>query len=385
MNLFLTGATGFLGGELLVRLSKRKEIKKIFCLIRAKNNDDAYRRIDHIFNLHGDVYSKEMVFPIIADLSSPDFYNSLKSNSLLDEVTHILHSAANTSFSHIYNQQIDAVNIGGTEQILKWCSELKNLELFTYVGTATICGSNVKNRTVFEDESPNSDSTHFVRYTYSKMMGELLIQKYLPESKQLIVRPSIVMGDTHKWIPRSYVILWALQTVNILRLVPVNPLSKLDVISVDYATDAIVELLFAKRNYRVYHISAGEKSATTTIQVTSAINSYFPEKPSFQFIEKKFVNTIKRLAKTSIVEGSLNNYQEYLKYWSEYFDDPKKLRILFAGLDPYLEFIELGQIFDNSRLIQDTNLGHSTPAHEYVLNNLEYFESIDVFDGALNP
>ena len=28
MNLFLTGATGFLGGELLVTLSKRSDIKK---------------------------------------------------------------------------------------------------------------------------------------------------------------------------------------------------------------------------------------------------------------------------------------------------------------------------------------------------------------------
>jgi len=68
MNIFLTGATGLLGGELLVELSKLKEVSKIFCLVRAKNNAEAKNRIATIFNLRNDFFDKNKVIPCIGDL-----------------------------------------------------------------------------------------------------------------------------------------------------------------------------------------------------------------------------------------------------------------------------------------------------------------------------
>jgi hypothetical protein len=58
---------------------------------------------------------------------------------------------------------------------------------------------------------------------------------------------------------------------------------------------------------------------------------------------------------------------------------------LFAGLEPYIEFIELGQIFDNSRLLEDTDMGNSIPAHIYINNSIKFLDKIDVFEGALDP
>src|SRR5436190_20032578 len=43
-KVLVTGATGFLGGELLMELSKVRSIEKIVCLVRAANEDDANRR-----------------------------------------------------------------------------------------------------------------------------------------------------------------------------------------------------------------------------------------------------------------------------------------------------------------------------------------------------
>lgn len=44
-TILLTGATGFLGSHLLLQLMKATSVKKIYCLIRADNNDEANLRL----------------------------------------------------------------------------------------------------------------------------------------------------------------------------------------------------------------------------------------------------------------------------------------------------------------------------------------------------
>lgn len=45
LTILLTGATGFLGSHLLLQLMKATSVKKIYCLIRANNNDEANLRL----------------------------------------------------------------------------------------------------------------------------------------------------------------------------------------------------------------------------------------------------------------------------------------------------------------------------------------------------
>jgi len=293
MNLFLTGATGFLGGELLVTLSKRSDIKKIYCLVGAKSVDEANKRLIHVFDLHGDFYQPEKIIPIVGNLSDDDLTSTLNSHKELHSINLIVHSAANTSFSKNCDDLIKKVNINGLENILNWAKDLKHLNTFLYIGTATICGKDIKNKVIREKESPNSNAHHLVTYTYTKMIGEMMLSKYLPKEKVLVVRPSIIMGDSKNKIPRSSVILWTLAAFNYLRLIPVNPLSKIDIIPVDYAAEAISDLLLVKRNYDVYHISAGVDSSTNSELCTKKIESYFPEKPVHQFVNRKLANNMR--------------------------------------------------------------------------------------------
>lgn len=221
------------------------------------------------------------------------------------------------------------------------------------------------------------------------MIGETLLPQYLPEDKILVLRPSIVMGDSRPWIPRSPVILWALATVNLLRLIPLRAHAQLDIIPVDYAINAIIELVFStKRRYSVYHISAGTQSFTTPTKLTGTIESAFPEKPAFKFIDPELLGQMKKYAKDKemLKPGmELYNHPQYLSYWKSVLGENGKMRIIFAGLEPYLRFINLGQIFDNQRLLEDTTIGVSPPAHEYVKQSIKYLEKIDIFEGALDP
>ena len=388
MQLFITGVTGFLGGELLVELAKKTEIDKIFCLVRAQSEEKAIVRLKRVFDLHGDFFDTQKIIPVIGDMTDSHLSEKLKSNKQLQNVDTILHSAANTSFSKIYDDLVVKVNIEGTKQILEWARSLTTLDLFTYVGTATICGSLVKGCVVTEDESPNPDSKHLVKYSYTKMKGEMLLKEYLPVEKILVVRPSIIMGDSRPWIPRSYVIMWALATLNELRLFPGNPNSDVDVIPIDYAAKSIIELVFnKKRKYHVYHISSGKDSSSTPGKVTNAVTNLFPDKPEFKFVPRTMLGDMKKWSKNVALineQNQLFQYNDYLDYWINNFGDNSKLRILFYALEPYIDFMELGQIFDNSRLLEDTTIGPSIPAHKYLEVTGKYIKSINIFEGAVD-
>jgi hypothetical protein len=213
-----------------------------------------------------------------------------------------------------------------------------------------------------------------------------LLQRELPKDKILIVRPSIIMGDSRNIVPRSPVILWALATINAMRLCMFNPNSKLDIISVDFAAEAIEKVLFAKRNFNVYHISAGVGASTTPLKVLSAIEPYFDDLPAYRFIPKESLQKFKLWSKGVPYDNKqLIEYVDYCDHFEKIFGKKENLRIVFSGLEPYIEFIELGHIFDNSRLLTDVSIAPPVPAHEYIKNSIEYIKNIDIMEGAFNP
>src|SRR3954470_22977339 len=100
-NIFITGATGFLGGELLVDLSKRTEVGKIYCLVRSGSKDKAVQRLKKVFDFHGDTFDPKRIIPVQGDLAQDDLTDVLSENESLADVHYVVHSAANTSFSPI--------------------------------------------------------------------------------------------------------------------------------------------------------------------------------------------------------------------------------------------------------------------------------------------
>lgn len=386
MNILITGATGFLGGEILVYCAKRPEVDKIYCLVRAKTGDDADKRIRKVFALHNDAFDPDKIIAVRGDLVDPNLAEVLKQHPGLSKVNVIIHAAANTSFSRIYDLLVEEINIKGLKKVLTWAQTLPHLQLFEYIGTATICGTDIANRLIHESESPNLATKHLVKYTKTKLMGELALSEYLPPEKILVARPSIVMGDSRDVVARSSVILWALAVSNLVRLVPTYPDVSLDIIPVDYAAKAISDLIFVKRNHRVYHVSTGTVSMTTPRQLGNAITPYFPDKPDLTFVDPAMISQMKFWSKGVLSDDSgLHKYKDHLAYWKSSFGNPLALRVLFAGWEPYLHFMNLGHLFDNTRLLQDLPIGPPPPAHCYVKKCVPFLRTIDVFEGALDP
>jgi nucleoside-diphosphate-sugar epimerase len=385
MNVFLTGATGHLGGELLVMLSKVREIEHIYCLVRSRHGEGAHARLGRVSGLHGDDLDPTKILPVEGDLLRDDLARSLGEQMAGRSVDVVLHSAANTSFSPLQAARVEKTNIGGLRQILKWAATLAELRTFLYVGTASICGKGVTERLVLEGEAPNPGAQHLVRYTQSKLEAEVLVREALRPDQALIVRPSILLGDRRGLVPRSVDVLWAMAAINELRLIPVNPRLPLDIVPVDYAAQAIVALLFARRNHDVYHVSAGAAGATTTRELAGALSRRFLDLPPFQFISRASVEDIRLWIKgRSCSPSELDAYDHYLGHWTRRFPSRAKLLAILAGLAPYFEFMQLGQVFDNARLLGDTRLANSEPAHVYLEGSFHYLDRIDLVEGAFD-
>jgi nucleoside-diphosphate-sugar epimerase len=253
------------------------------------------------------------------------------------------------------------------------------------VGTASICGAALIHCLIHEDQSPDPSATHLVKYCHTKMVGEIEARRLLPKEHLLIVRPSIIMGDTHDWTPRSYIILWALAALNAMRLIPTDPKARLDIIPIDYAANAVLQLLFARRNWNTYHISAGKDSATSVEKLVHAIHDPCEKEPAFKFVGRDLLQQMKRWPKKLSPSSELHRYREHLAYWQSVFNGNGNLRLLLSGREPYFQFIELNQTFDNCRLRADTLLGNPTPPHVYMRANRKYLNDINLAEGALDP
>lgn len=385
MKIFLTGATGFLGGELLVLLSKNPEVEKICCLVRADGEVEAMKRLKKQFELNGDDFPDNKVFPVVGNLVDSTLPVTLALNTLLSDIDTVIHSAADTHF--MTTKCIEKINIGGTKLIAEWAVGLEKLQLFAYVGTATICGKEVTGRIVVEDESPDTSVEHMVKYTWTKMTAEMAVRDMIPKEKLLIVRPSSVMGDSRDRKPRDFEILWVCIALNELRLIPSRNDAWIDVLSVDYVARAIQALLFADRRHDTYHISAGPESITTFRQLSEIMQALeVQNRPDFRFVGRESMSRLQQRAR-EISKDKQNEdgwCSEYSAYWKEHFGTNGNLRIILRCLDDYLKFADQNIIFDNSRLLEDTNIGHPAPAHEYLSRNWPYMKEIDVMEWVLD-
>lgn len=384
-KVFLTGATGFLGGELAVALSKVESIERIVCLIRAATGAEANDRLDTVFALHEDAHDREKVVAITGDLTDETLAARLTRHPALADINAVIHAAAATSFLPQKYCTVSETNVEGTLRILHWASALSSLRTFFYIGTATIVGAgeDVVGRTVYEDEAPNLSAEHLVGYTRSKMYAEMAVRAIIPHQKLTVVRPSILLGDTRCVVPRSFDIAWIITAIEHLRLFFSNPDAACDIIPVDYAANAIVELLKARRRHVTYHISAG-MSATTCRQIGQAINYPDADKPPLLFCPREDLELIKKWLRYEKPDPALATYSEQLEYISHGIGK-RKARLLLSGLESYWRFIDLDQRFDNSRLLADTEIGLPEPAHEYLRRTSAFFKDIDPITAAINP
>src|SRR4051812_38646989 len=101
MSVLLTGATGFVGTEILARYLERTD-EQLYVAVRARDEAEAGERVGETmrrFFGDRDAY-RDRVFAVRADIERPGLGRSPSElESLAERVTDIVHAAASVSFS----------------------------------------------------------------------------------------------------------------------------------------------------------------------------------------------------------------------------------------------------------------------------------------------
>jgi long-chain acyl-CoA synthetase len=242
MSLLLTGATGFVGGEVLARLARSGD-EPILVLVRARDQAQADERLAAVLDGFGNPAARERVRAVAGALTEPGL--GVAPGSLYG-VTEVVHCAASVSWG-LSLEDARAINVEGTRRVLDVAERLDARRL-VHVSTAYVAG---RHEGLFSEDDLWTGQNFRNSYERSKAEAEQLVHERADRVGAVVVRPSIVMGDSATgWTPVFNVLYWPLRAYarGLLPAIPAPPDARVDIVPVDYVADAIVHLLRERRD-----------------------------------------------------------------------------------------------------------------------------------------
>ncbi len=338
-NVFLTGATGLIGGEVARRLVD-SGVGKLWTLVRPTRDASPAARLAERFGmnlLRSTHATSHALRPVAGDLVEPALgLSPPDADEVRNEADVIIHSAAETSF--IRANSCVKTNVTGVERLLEFVRGCKRAPLLVYISTAYTAGVS-RNEIIHEDHGCRPDSQHFNEYTRSKAVAEQLVRN--SGLRVLVVRPSIVLsaGLTSRVFARA--ILWFVPLLRDLDAVPVDPNAKADVVTVQFVAESIIELLRSESlPYDTYNISAGAEVSSTYRELSRITDA-----------------VCQRLAPLNLIDP-----REWTRELHKHFIRSPLQRKIFMGLRAYLPFLNMNVLFDNTRLRE--TLGDRCPVNK---------------------
>jgi nucleoside-diphosphate-sugar epimerase len=333
-TILVTGATGFIGGATAARLLLEHPDCHVLLLVRSDTPDQAAARLRKSLARFPDSALLEPgwrrcgILP--GDVTDPEAL----ADPRLDEVTHVLHLAASTSFRSV--QTVRHTNLLGTLTLAQRLRRVPGLVRFLQVGTAYLCGAEPP-RVVHEEDYPRPDVRHLVEYTHSKAECERLLERSAPELPLVCARPSVVVGHTRLGCLPSASIFWYYRTVDLLRRTPVPLDTRKDIVPVDYAAQALLLLLLKPSlRHRRYHISAGEAASVSWREMAAEFARCYGERLDNPY---RVVDHPTLVRERGRLRGLLG---------------PGDEERLLKALEPYFRFSACGvEAFDNRRLLDE--------------------------------
>jgi thioester reductase-like protein len=262
----LTGATGFVGMELLARFLERTQ-RTVIALVRADDEASARARLRQtVTSLLGTVepYDDRLV-AVCADIQRPALALQASLEELAESVSDIVHGAASVSFE-LGLPESRTINVEGTRRMLELaalCRQRGTLRSFSYLSTAYVAG---EHRGRFAEDELDVGQSFRNAYEQTKFEAEALVRAHAGELPVSIFRPSIIVGDRRTgWTPVFNVLYGPLRAFaqGTYTVVPARRSAPVDVVPVDYVADAIFALATSRPgDGGTYHLTAGDDVTT---------------------------------------------------------------------------------------------------------------------------
>lgn len=321
-RVLLSGATGLIGGELMLILAARGI--QSTAVVRARDSASARERL--LDRLQKSVLWKpefaDKVSAEAGDIEAPNFGLS---PAIIQAADVILHSAASTSFKP--DAGVYPINIKAAENFAGILKTLKPSQRGFFVGTAAVT---TEPRGVITEDMPFAGYAN--DYIRSKRDAEKLLRATGVPFVSL--RPGIVLSRGIDDAKLARNMLWSIPVMAELGEVPLEPLARLDFAPVDFIAGAFAEMLLKNDlAHDCYHVSTGEASMT------------------FQALADELILTMPGIKKL-VMRGR------------DYVPVPKfaRQRWMFASLQPYLPFLTADAVFSNARLRAEIGTIADAPA-----------------------
>ncbi|XP_010995910.1 fatty acyl-CoA reductase 2 [Camelus dromedarius] len=297
-SILITGATGFLGKVMMEKLLRTSpDLKVIYILVRPKAGQTLQQRVFQILN--SKLFEKvkevcpkvhEKIRAISADLNQHDLAISKEDmQELLSHTNIIFHCAATVRFDDHLRHAVQ-LNVTATQQLLSIASQMPKLEAFIHISTA-FANCNLKHideviypcavepkkiidsmewldDAIIDEITPKLIGDRPNTYTYTKALGEMVLQQEGGNLNIAIIRPSIVGATWQEpfpgWIdsingPTGLIVAAG---KGFLRSIRATPMAVADLIPVDLVINLTLAVGWYTAVHRpkstlIYHCTSG--------------------------------------------------------------------------------------------------------------------------------
>ena len=256
-NIFLTGATGFIGAHLLTNILNHTDAR-VICLVLGGSIPEATQRLAVGLKRHQLTVDWSRVSIVLGDLSQPFLgMNHIDYDYLKERIDVIIHAGAGVSLFSEY-EKLKAVNVDGLGRVLELANGERRIPV-THLSSYSVFNeaSYREEQEVFEGPLRRTEPIFRSGYAKSKWMAEFLCERaHAAGAPVKILRLPYILGaaSTGTCNPNGYIEL-ILKAMLLTSLAPELDFS-LTCLPVDICADLVVRIsLHSQANPYIFHLT----------------------------------------------------------------------------------------------------------------------------------
>ncbi|HNX68814.1 MAG TPA: SDR family oxidoreductase [Candidatus Omnitrophota bacterium] len=314
--IFMTGATGVLGQDLIKELLETTKAD-IAILARGKNRKTHDERVRKLLTGIGlDSHLNARLRVIEGDVTNHKFGIKKDDLQFLEQECKVFYHIAALTALNGTEKECQQINVGGTEHALELAWDLRKkgkLERFIYFSTAFVAGS-IWNHCSKEDELPAKPG--FANYyESSKYKAETKVREAMAKGlPTTIIRPSIVVGHSETGVVSDFNVIYPffkLFAHGALSKLPTHLENTFNIVPIDFVIRATAAIVKDPRSInKAYHLVAPNPPSIGTL--LRLAREEYPNMPPVEVMHPKDFQKSKMNAQEQMVFAIMEPYLGYL-------------------------------------------------------------------------